>query len=304
MHSTVDELPLSRTSFSPVARWAGYVRLLRPANLVTSAADVVAGFLVVGAPAGQLLWRLIASIGLYAGGIVLNDFFDRALDATERPERPIPSGIVSPTGAAILGVLLLAGAIGAGFLASPLTGIIALTIALCVLAYDAGMKHSAVGPVLMGACRGLNLCLGLAAAPALLAHLWFLPLLPLAYITGITLLSRGEVLGGDRKTGALAVVLFAAVVFAAGALHLSQPLHLLAVAPFLILLVVKAGVPLGRAFRFPSATLIRGAVHAGVVSLIVLDAALAAGYAGVLSGAALLLLSLIAFQLGKLFPVT
>jgi 4-hydroxybenzoate polyprenyltransferase len=304
LNMAIDEAVPFRTEISEAARITGYIRLFRPANLVTSAADVLAGFLVVGAPAGQLLWRLLASVALYGGGIVLNDFFDRSLDAIERPERPIPSGLVPPVGAAVLGFSLLIGAVMASFRASTLTGLIALAILLCVLAYDAGLKRFAVGPVLMGSCRGLNLLLGLAAAPALVPHLWFLALLPLAYIGGITLLSRGEVLGGNRNSNAIAVGLFAGVVLATALIYAGQPSSLLAASPFLLLLAVKAGVPLWRAFRLPSAALIRSAVHAGVVSLIVLDAALAAAHAGLIRGAAILSLSVIAGELGKLFPVT
>lgn len=304
MNSTVEELAKSHTQASTLDRVAAYVRLVRPANLVTSGADVLAGYVVVGAPAGQLLWRLIASVSLYAGGIVLNDVFDRDLDAIERPERAIPSGLVPLGNAAILGSAFLIGAVCAGFRASLLTGAITTAIALCVLAYDAGIKHRTMGPILMGSCRGLNLLLGLSAAPTLLSHLWFLPLLPLAYIGGITLLSRGEVTGGSHRTSTIALILFSGVVLATATLHLNQPLRLLTALPFLLLLVLKAGIPLWRAYRFPQAAFIRGAVHAGVVSLIVLDAALAAGQAGLLCGAAILSLSIVAGELGKLFPVT
>ena len=60
------------------------------------------------------------------------------------------------------------------------------------------MKHNKLGPIVMGSCRALNLLLGLAAAPALLPHTGLFALLPLAYISGITLLSRGEVHGGNQ----------------------------------------------------------------------------------------------------------
>ena len=53
---------------------------------------------------------------LYAGGVVLNDVFDADLDAVERPERPIPSALISKKSAGIFGaVLLLFGIVAAGF---------------------------------------------------------------------------------------------------------------------------------------------------------------------------------------------
>ena len=304
MNLTFTELVKSPVHAGEKVWTRGWVHLLRPANLVTSGADVLAGFVVVGSPSGQLVWRLAASVGLYAGGIVLNDYFDRELDAVERPERPIPSGLVSAPAAAILGFSLLIAAIAAAFRASLLTGGIALVIAALVVAYDAGAKHSALGPLLMGSCRGLNLLLGLAAAPTLLPHVWFLALLPLTYITGVTLLSRGEVLGGTQRTSAAAMALFLAVIVATAVVYLRQPSHMAAMAVFLLLLIVKAGIPLWQAYRQPSARVIRTAVHAGVVSLIVFDAALAAGHGGLLLGAAILSLSVIAGEFAKLFPVT
>ena len=76
-------------------RARAWLQLLRPANVATALADVLAGAAVAGAawpPAPVVYWLLVATACLYAGGIVFNDYFDRTLDAIERPERPIPSG--------------------------------------------------------------------------------------------------------------------------------------------------------------------------------------------------------------------
>src|SRR4029450_9355617 len=86
-----------------------YFELLRPANVVTALGDVLAGFAIAGLRHPERLpWLLLGSCCLYAGGVVLNDVFDRDLDRIERPERPIPSGRVSTRHAATLGGALLA----------------------------------------------------------------------------------------------------------------------------------------------------------------------------------------------------
>src|SRR5262245_15685966 len=92
-------------------RLRDYIELIRPANVVTAFADVLAGYALAGLQnPGTLPWLLPATASLYAGGIVLNDYFDRDLDRVERPERPIPSGRISGRSAAALGaVLLIAG---------------------------------------------------------------------------------------------------------------------------------------------------------------------------------------------------
>src|SRR3989475_10761474 len=83
---------------------AGLLALVRPPNVFTAVADSAAGLLLArraGPVAGDPgLWCLAASACLYLGGIALNDYFDREVDAVERPERPIPSGAVPPAVAA------------------------------------------------------------------------------------------------------------------------------------------------------------------------------------------------------------
>ena len=152
----------------------GYLELLRPANVATALADVLAGYAVAARgnfPA--LPWLLAATACLYGGGIVLNDVFDRKVDAVERPERPIPSGRVKTATAAWIGAALLAGGILAASRATAEAALIAASIAACVLLYDGWSKrYSVVGPVNMGLCRGLNLLLGMAAVPGVVARSW------------------------------------------------------------------------------------------------------------------------------------
>ena len=283
--------------------WA-YLTLTRPANVVTALADVLAGAAAAGTVAG-LPGLLLATAALYAGGVVLNDVFDAALDAVERPERPIPDGRVSRFGAAMLGGgLLTLGVLAAGSVSAAGMAV-AAAVAGMVLLYDAWAKHkSYAGPLAMGACRGLNLMLGVSAAPALLGGLWPLALLPVAYIAAITAISRGEVHGGGRRVGWLAVGLVAAVLAAVTALGWAGTRSGWAVLPFVALLAARVLPPFVAAARQPQPKLIGAAVRAGVLSLILLDAAVAAAFAGPLHGAAVLALWPVSLALARLFAVT
>src|SRR4051812_41603086 len=149
-----------------------YLQLMRPANVVTANADILAGFAAASGAAGKLPWLLAAASGLYAGGVVLNDVLDSALDQSERPERPIPSGRVTKRSAAVLGIILLAVAMACASAASFASALLALAVALCAVGYDAWGKHKTfIGPINMGLCRGLNLMLGVSAAPVMLGRL-------------------------------------------------------------------------------------------------------------------------------------
>ena len=281
-----------------------YLRLFRPANLVTAAADIFTAAVIVHLHDARLAFLVGSSVLLYAGGVVLNDVCDRHLDAIERPERPLPSGAASAPVAGALGAASLLLGVLLAFCVSSLSGTVAALLAAAVLLYDAVAKPTPAGPVVMGSCRALNLLLGLSVAPALLPHTWFLVFLPFAYILGITTLSRGEVHGGTRAASGFTGALFAAILLGLGLLAAHSRHGGAAMLPFALLLLARVGPPLWRAFLTPDAAPIRAAVHAGIISLVVLDAALAASFGSLVLGAAILSLTVFTAELAKLFPVT
>jgi 4-hydroxybenzoate polyprenyltransferase len=283
-----------------------YLQLMRPANLVTANADVLAGFAVAGlkAPA-HLPWLLVSTTALYAGGVVLNDVFDARLDRIERPERPIPSGNVSRLNAARFGAALLAAGVVSALTASPMSGIIALLIAACAVVYDAwGKRQPLLGPINMGACRGLNLLLGISVVPSIVLPSWYLALIPVLYIAAITAVSRGEVHGGAKGPGLLALVLQSVVLVAVCAVAAVRGISGIWAAPFVLLWAWRVLPPFREAYIEPEPSHIRRAVKAGVLSLIALDASLAAAFAGPFYGLVVLSLLPAAGNIARLFAVT
>lgn len=293
-----------------------YLQLLRPANVVTAWADVLAGFAVAGAvvtvqqanPATSWLelgWLLAATTGLYGGGVVFNDVFDAALDARERPERPIPSGRATRHGAALFGGMLLASSIVAAAQVGLVSAGLAALVAGGAVLYDAQSKHHAIlGPLNMGLCRGGNLLLGVSAAPTLLVSNGYLALIPIAYIAAITAVSQGEVHGGSSRTGYAALGLVGGVVAGLLLLGVRADYCLLHATPFVLLLAIRVVPPFLRAAQTPEADRIRIAVKAGVVALIPLNAAIAAGFGGWGYGLGVLLLLPLSMGLARLFAVT
>ena len=291
-----------------VRLWA-YLQLMRPANIVTAWADILAGFAASGAIATSfninLVWLLLATTGLYGGGVVFNDVFDAELDSEERPERPIPSGRTSRSEAIWLGSILLGGGIFAAARVSLLSMAIAMLVALSALLYDAVSKHSPIGgPLNMGLCRGGNLLLGMSIVPTVLTQRWWLALLPIVYIAAITAISQGEVRGGKRSTGIFALFCLVIVFSSIIAMGLLANYSVWVALPFLVLLASRVLPPFVAATRNPQPEIIQSAVKAGVLSLIVLNATTAAGFAGWAYGLAILSLLPFSAILAKKLAVT
>lgn len=284
----------------------GYLELLRPANVVTAIADVLAGYAVAGRSHSRALpWLVGAAMCLYAGGVVLNDFFDRELDAIERPERPIPSGRVSATSAATLGIALLTAGVLAASQATRAAFFVAVAIAALVVLYDALTKRNAIaGPINMGLCRAFNLLLGVSAVPAALSTGWPIAAFPLVYIAAVTAVSRGEVHGGRSTVAAVALISLVAVMVGLLAVAARSTTGRLAGIVLVAALAYRVLPPYWQVVRDPRPAVIRQAVKAGVLSLVLVDSAISASYAGPVYAAAVLATGLVAGSLARLFSVT
>jgi 4-hydroxybenzoate polyprenyltransferase len=284
----------------------GYLELLRPPNVVTAIADILAGYAVAGRDQPWMLpWLIVATVTLYAGGVVLNDFFDRDIDAVERPERPIPSGRVSARGAGVLGAMLLVIGVLSASQATVVTGTVAAAIALCVFLYDARAKrHAFAGPLCMGTCRGLNLLLGMSANVAALRAYWPLGLLSVVYIAAVTTVSRGEVHGGRTGVATFALISLGAVLLGLSVVAASSINGRLAAFVLIAVLAYRVLPPYWQVRKAPEPAVIRRAVRTGVLSLVLLDAAIGASYAGPLYAALILTTGVVAGLLARLFSVT
>ncbi|MER7169734.1 SCO3242 family prenyltransferase, partial [Micromonospora sp. NPDC000207] len=204
-------------------RLADLVELVRAPAALSVPGDVIAGATAAGGLDRRTPALAGASVLLYWAGMAANDWADRDLDAVERPERPIPSGRVSPTAA--LGVaagLTAAGLALAGAAGGRRAAAVAVPLAAAVWAYDLKAKNSPAGPPMMALCRGLDVLLGagdgrtVRAVPAALtvaAHTWTVTALsrrevtgtdvalPLGTLTATTLIAAGAAVGRTRRTG-------------------------------------------------------------------------------------------------------
>jgi 4-hydroxybenzoate polyprenyltransferase len=294
-----------------------YLRLCRLPNVFTAACDVVAGIALArdGRFEGSDLWLVAASGSLYAGGMALNDFFDRAEDARERPERPIPSGQVSARAAALLGFGLLLAGVAASFMAGRQTGVAGAALAGAILLYDAGAKSTTAGPLVMGVCRLLNVGMGLSVAvapppPALSAALpapaLLLPVALGLYTMLLTALARGEVgATSTRRSRALVIGLGILLLLYAAALMVASPAGFSA--PSLVLcayILVRGSAALAPVWRAPEAPVVGRAIGAGIRLMPGLDAAAVACAGHPLAAAAVLAIGAPAHILGRRFAMS
>ena len=206
----------------PLRRAGRHVRAADLAELVRlPAALTVPGDAWSGAAtrptAPRRAWAMPASsVLLYWSGMALNDWADRTVDATERPERPIPSGAVSPAAALAVfcaliaaGLVLLAGEGSEPFFAG--LGLVAL-----IVLYDLWHKGNPVSPVMMAGCRALvYIVAGLAVADSLPGELWGATALLFVYVVGLTQVAKAEgagVLSGWPVAAVIAPIVYWAIM--------------------------------------------------------------------------------------------
>ena len=291
-----------------------WLQLVRLPNVVTAAADSLAGWLLAtgsfGDP-GRWLPLAASSIVLYASGTALNDVFDIEIDRAERPNRPLPSGQVSRRAAAWLGGLgLVVGPSLAFMSGTAASGIVATALALCILGYDAGVKHTALGPVFMGACRGLNLLLGMSYVPGLAGPIgWFAASVYGLYVAGITVVSRSETSGGNRSGLLIGLALQDLAILGLAGVALAhrdfpnsgeeRPLIPLEGLLVLALVALAVNSSAARAIQRPIPELIQKYIKTTLLALIWLHVGVIAGVRGLEPAVLLALLWVPAFILGR-----
>jgi 4-hydroxybenzoate polyprenyltransferase len=302
---------------SKPSRFLAYLQLMRLPNVFTAMADVAMGFLLTHetlSPLDVFVLLLISSSALYIAGMVINDVFDLDQDRRERPQRPLPSGKVPLRNAVQLGfMLILAGEIvgaGAAWLAHDWRPVmIAPVLAIFILRYNSRWKRTAAGPVAMGGCRFLNVLLGMSASSQPWSGVnWLVAGGIGIYIVSITWFARREATASSRVhliCGFITLLAGMALLWCYPKILppstfiptlQSQPLYwtLLWIA-----LAMLIGLRFVRAILQPQPALVQAAVKTGILSIIVLDAAVVFGVRGLWPAIGILLLLVPAIILGR-----
>jgi hypothetical protein len=270
------------------------LRLGRMSNLPTVWTNVMAGSVIAGGAApNQLVLTMAAMTAFYVGGMYLNDFFDRAADARDRPGRPIDLGEIHPGSVCAIGFGLLAA--GVVFmvpsgLAATLCGVL---LAATVVLYDVWHKGNPLSPLVMGLCRALVYIGACVAATGSASTAALIGAFALAcHVAGLTYAAKQESLnriGSLWPLLMLAVPLVLALPALTGWLVAVCLVLLLAADSFAVRLLVRKPVP--------------GAVPlavSGLIAAICLVDAIAIAIASAGGGVVVVILCMLGYPLTRL----
>jgi hypothetical protein len=198
------------------------LRLGRISNIPTVWTNVLAGSVIAGGERnpGRIALIMLAISAFYVGGMYLNDFFDREIDARDRPGRPIHAGEIRAGTVSSIGFGLLATGIALmtpfGLVATAWAALLAAVIVL----YDLWHKGNVLSPLVMGACRALVYIATGAALAGSTSRAMIIGAAALAsHVAGITYAAKQENLdkiGNLWPLALLAVPLLAALPAIAG----------------------------------------------------------------------------------------
>jgi geranylgeranylglycerol-phosphate geranylgeranyltransferase len=180
----------------------GLLELTRPGNAVAAGGLTLTGAFVAGGVSAPqpMAFAVVATVLATGGGNAINDYFDREIDAINRPERPIPRGAVPPRVALAFSGLLFAVAVALTLRLPPLAIAIALVNLVALVAYTEVFKGlPGVGNALVAALTGSTFLYGGAAADGDLAPVVVLFALAASATMAREVVKDVEDVAGDRE---------------------------------------------------------------------------------------------------------
>ena len=184
-------------------RSAAAAALARPPNCALTAVSVWVGALASGHPhaTAGVAAAAAAAAAVAAAGNGLNDVLDLPADRVNRPDRPLPSGRLSPAAALVLSATLGAAGLGTAFVVGLAPGVIAFAVAAGLALYNWWWKRLGLaGNLLVGLLAAATFPYGAVAAGG--GGRWWVPAaFALVYHLGREILKGAEDVEGDRVHG-------------------------------------------------------------------------------------------------------
>lgn len=176
-------------------RWKAYLQLARISNSPTVVSNILAGLILAGPISWDSRWvaLTLGAFLFYTAGMFLNDVCDTSIDAKERPERPIPSGVVSRAEAFLLTILFFGMGVGLTWWVSFKSFLASLALVSLIVLYDVWHKSNPISPLFMGLCRGAVYVVAFASVtwpPSI--KFWYAASAIVLYILSLTWIARSE----------------------------------------------------------------------------------------------------------------
>jgi geranylgeranylglycerol-phosphate geranylgeranyltransferase len=148
-------------------RFKGFLQLIRPLNALLFVFGVSLGAYLSGDATVfrqewlSVLWTALSAMCIGCGANAINDYYDIEIDKINRPDRPIPAGILSENFvASTWGILSISGIL-LGFLVSWQHGVVALSSVILLFLYSARFKMQPfVGNFVVAAVVGSGILYG------------------------------------------------------------------------------------------------------------------------------------------------
>jgi geranylgeranylglycerol-phosphate geranylgeranyltransferase len=144
----------------------GFIRLLRPINCTMMGFAVLVGAVLAAPHLSSLVWLnilfgFLTGFTFCAAAMVINDYYDRKIDAINEPQRPIPSGAVKPNEALVFVVVLSAiGFIFAGLVSALCFVVAGASLVITATYLTVGKRSGLPGNFLVSACVAIPFIYG------------------------------------------------------------------------------------------------------------------------------------------------
>jgi len=147
-----------------LSKAAGFARLTRPVNSAMMGFATIIGEAIAarGVPGARpMALGFATAFLLSAASMAVNDYYDRKVDAINAPERPLPSGLISPREALVFTAFLTAGGLASAALTSLKCLLTALASFGVSFAYNTkGKKTGLPGNMMVSACVSIPFIYG------------------------------------------------------------------------------------------------------------------------------------------------
>lgn len=155
------------------------VEIVRPVNSVMLGLAIIVGAAVTGGASilGSpltLVLSFVTGFCITGAAMTINDYYDREIDAVNEPGRPIPSGRVTPGEAVALTAALSVVGLGASYMISLNTTLVAAFSWVVMMLYSAwGKRTGFPGNLMVSACISLPFIFGGLITGSMYPSLYF-----------------------------------------------------------------------------------------------------------------------------------